>query len=161
VSDQRIDVEETTEADIETYVKERLARTPGSPYASHPADIATIGAKIAQNAHGRSLFARIAVSGLLERPYIPTAEIDETTGDSVGEALARDLDNQDKLFNAKFARDVERTRGRRRCAYGTRRGLLRRQWPARRIAENRRVDWWLCGASLARTSDQKIERSPR
>jgi Caspase domain len=99
-----LDMEETTEADIETYVKERLARTPGSPYAGHPADIATIGAKIAQNAHGRFLFARIAVSGLLERPYIPTAEIDETIGDSVGEALARDLDNQDKLFNAKFGR---------------------------------------------------------
>lgn len=100
-----LDLEATTEADIAKYVKERLARTPGSPYADRPAEHATaIAARIAQKAQGRFLFARIAASGLLQRPRITLAELDGVTGESVGEALTRDLENNDKAFSDRFGR---------------------------------------------------------
>jgi hypothetical protein len=103
---RNLDVEEATRQDIESYVRDRLERTQGSPYADADSDDdrAAMAAKIADKANGQFLFARIAASGLLQRPRIAVAEIDEATGDSVGEALARDLDTQEEQFAARFGR---------------------------------------------------------
>jgi hypothetical protein len=103
---RNLDIEETSRADIAKYVERRLAHTPGSSYADAPGDVATIADQIAQKAAGRFLFARIAVSGLLRRHQsIELAELDEATGESIGDALTRDLaTNDDKAFAEQFAR---------------------------------------------------------
>jgi hypothetical protein len=102
-----LDAEVTAERDIVDYVRRRLTQTPDSSYAGIPEDpeIIAIAGKIASKANGRFLFARLAVSGLLRRRQrISPSELEAATGDTVGEAVARDLVSTDDGFRAKFSR---------------------------------------------------------
>jgi len=102
-----LDREATTERDIVEYVKRRLTQTPDSPYAGVPKDpeVIAISERIASKASSRFLFARLAVSGLLRRrERISPSELDAATGNTIGEAVARDLVSADDGFQARFNR---------------------------------------------------------
>jgi hypothetical protein len=100
-----LDAESATQGDIARYVEQRLLHAPVSPYATHPQDAAAIAEQLARRAEGRFLFARLAVSGLLHRERIAPEALDEATGATIGDVLARDVADIDARYAARFGRN--------------------------------------------------------
>ncbi len=95
---RNLDIEPTTQADIEQYVTQRLqaAKVPQS---------ALIANRVAEKANDNFLYARVTTSGLLNRPAVDLEHLDQELGANVGEAFARDLAPLDARFRIAFARD--------------------------------------------------------
>ena len=95
---RNLDAEPTTQTDIEQYVTHRLqaAKVPEPALIAH---------RVAEKANDNFLYARVTTSGLLNRPTLDLAHLDQELGNNVGEAFARDLVPLDQKFRAEFGRD--------------------------------------------------------
>lgn len=95
---RNLDAEPTTQTDIEQYVAQRLN-------AAKVRESALIAHRVAEKANDNFLYARVTTSGLLNRPAVDLANLDQELGANVGEAFARDLAPLDEKFRIEFGRD--------------------------------------------------------
>jgi len=98
--------EPSTEEDIAGYVRRRLLRTSGSPYADSP-DVATaVSSALAQRAGGKFLYTRIMTAELLRRHQpINMADVERELALNLDDALLRESATLDTAFRQRFQRD--------------------------------------------------------
>ena len=101
----RLDQDPDAEAAITTYVTQRLAEIPGSPYVNQPEQIRPAAAAVAAHSQGIFLFARLLARALAhgDQPLdSASAEAQQLLRGGVAEAFAADL--------ARFGRNQQRVR---------------------------------------------------